>query len=138
MSIRFLQRNLVARHNQLLRVKSNGQPLERSQVPHPSRPLRRVGSYDRTATNFRSSVLIFYARRTRSSRPACRNKLPLVGVELNAMYLTSAAHDPRAFWIELGPFLQALFPLSRDRHNLHLAFFIPDADSPAFPKEANS
>src|SRR5437016_12403207 len=34
MSIRFLQRNLVARHNQLLRVKSNGQPLERSQVPH--------------------------------------------------------------------------------------------------------
>jgi len=35
MSIRFLQRNLVARHNQLLRVKSNGQPLERSQVPHP-------------------------------------------------------------------------------------------------------
>src|SRR5258708_3529468 len=33
MSIRFLQRNLVARHNQLLRVKSNGQPLERSQPP---------------------------------------------------------------------------------------------------------
>ena len=78
-------------------------------VPHPSRLLRRVGSYDRTATNFRSSVLIFYARRTRSSRPACRNKLPLVGVELNAMYLTSAAHDPRAFWIELGPFCKLYF-----------------------------
>src|SRR5882757_5163390 len=39
MSIRFLQRNLVARHNQLLRVKSNGQPLERSQVP-PARKER--------------------------------------------------------------------------------------------------
>src|SRR5258707_10635378 len=48
MSIRFLQRNLVARHNQLLRVKSNGQPLERSQVTHPSRLLRREGSYDLT------------------------------------------------------------------------------------------
>src|SRR5215472_15977655 len=35
-SIRFLQRNLVARHNQLLRVKSNGQHLERSQVPLPA------------------------------------------------------------------------------------------------------
>src|SRR3954471_665663 len=29
-----LRRFLVARHNQLLRFKSNGQPLERSQVPH--------------------------------------------------------------------------------------------------------
>src|SRR5882672_6174035 len=40
MSIRSLQRNLVARHNQLLRVKSNGQPLERSQVamPNPAAP----------------------------------------------------------------------------------------------------
>jgi len=35
--------------------------------------------------------------------------LPLVGVELNAMYLTSAAHDPRAFWIELGPFCKLYF-----------------------------
>src|SRR5882762_5318567 len=53
MSIRFLQRNLVARHNQLLRVKSNGQPLERSQVPlsghtnapdDPRLPLRNLFS----------------------------------------------------------------------------------------------
>src|SRR5258708_30718161 len=84
-------------------------PTNELEGAHPSRLLRRVGSYDRTATNFRSSVLIFYARRTRSSRPACRNKLPLVGVELNAMYLTSAAHDPRAFWIELGPFCKLYF-----------------------------
>src|SRR5882672_8326482 len=45
MSIRSLQRNLVARHNQLLRVKSNGQPLERSQVPR-SRSVRAGPAVD--------------------------------------------------------------------------------------------
>src|SRR5271169_379575 len=40
---------LVARHNQLLRFKSNGQPLERSQVPHIS--LSRCGlSFDPTCS----------------------------------------------------------------------------------------
>src|SRR5258708_22266360 len=66
MSIRFLKRNLVARHNQLLRVKSNGQPLERSQVPHPSRCLRRVGSYPQTA---RSSAPVFFRCRITSPLP---------------------------------------------------------------------
>src|ERR1700687_5710063 len=34
MSIRSLLGNWIARHNQLLRFRSNGQPLERSQVAH--------------------------------------------------------------------------------------------------------
>src|SRR5271165_3300952 len=36
MSIRSVLGNWIARHNQLLRFRSNGQRLERSQVPHPS------------------------------------------------------------------------------------------------------
>ena len=43
MSIRSSPWKRIARHNQLLRFSSNGQPLERSQVPHPSLLLRRVG-----------------------------------------------------------------------------------------------
>src|SRR5450631_4524963 len=38
MSIRWHLGNWIARHNQLLRFPSNGQPLERSQVAHISRP----------------------------------------------------------------------------------------------------
>ena len=33
---------MIARYNQLLWFRSNGQPIERSQVPHFSLPLREV------------------------------------------------------------------------------------------------
>jgi len=45
----FPPKTLVARHNQLLRFRANGQPLERSQVPHPRRVLvfaARVGNLE--------------------------------------------------------------------------------------------
>src|SRR5258708_36871607 len=56
MSIRFLQRNLVARHNQLLRVKSNGQPLERSQVA------RVILQSSLTCDLYRTSKLLSHSR----------------------------------------------------------------------------
>src|SRR5437016_11033316 len=44
MSIRSVLGNWIARHNQLLWFRSNGQRLERSQVPHPNlAPFARLG-----------------------------------------------------------------------------------------------
>src|SRR5258708_1413087 len=62
MSIRFLQRNLVARHNQLLRVKSNGQPLERSQVAHTmSKKVTPMTAREAVTANLVTATLVTVA-----------------------------------------------------------------------------
>src|SRR5882724_2898115 len=62
MSIRFLQRNLVARHNQLLRVKSNGQPLERSQVAHTmSKKITPMATREALTANLVAATLVTLA-----------------------------------------------------------------------------
>ena len=72
-------------------------------VPHPSRPLRRVGSYDRLATNLRSSVSKIHNSSDPESHLLSWNKAPSAGVYQDAMYSTAESSSLRDFWIELLP-----------------------------------